>query len=228
MAKRYLVFGGWGIGPDILRPLFDASSIFVDVNQLLPALFDGENLVADWAAVVRHTFEKEIAAADGFAGWSTGAIIACGLAMRTNPQRLVLISATPSFCRRDKFGFGWKPAVLRAMRERLAVSGNSVVLDFVRAAGLPSECAANPMYEASTLATGLRFLEQANLLPVLSKVNFPVVAIHGREDGIVPFRAGEVLCEALGGRFRLYNGGHGFFVSTDPSKRILATGELLP
>ena len=228
MAKRYLVFGGWGISPDILRPLFDASSTFVDANQLLPGLFDGENLVPDWAELVRHAVEKEIDTADGFAGWSTGAIIACGLALRTNPQKLVLISSTPSFCRQGNFGFGWKPAVLRVMRERLAVPGNSVVPDFVRAAGLPSECAANPMYEASTLATGLRFLEQANLWPVLSKVNFPVVALHGREDGIVPFRAGEVLIEAMGGDFRLCDGGHGFFVSTDPSKRILATGELLP
>jgi pimeloyl-ACP methyl ester carboxylesterase len=227
MAKRFLVFGGWGVGPDILRPLFGETSKYVDVNKLMPALFDGEILLPDWAAALRHAFAKEIAEADGLAGWSTGALIACGLALLTNPQRLVLISATPSFCRRDKFGFGWKPAVLRAMRERLATVGNSVVSDFVRAAGLPVDYASSSTYDALTLATGLHFLEQASLLPVLTKVRFPVVAIHGREDGIVPFRAGEALSEALGGDFRLVEGGHGFFVTTGRAGRVMSIDELL-
>jgi pimeloyl-[acyl-carrier protein] methyl ester esterase len=211
MGEQWLVFGGWGIGPKLPRPLFGDNATYVDVNPLMLSLFDNETLLSDWVAKVERIFEKELAAANGIAGWSTGAIIASALALRAEPHKLVLLSATPSFCRREGFRSGWKTSVLAAMRERLLTPGNTVLRDFLLTAGLSPEVCESAQYDVNSLAAGLLFLEQVNLLPVLAKLRCASMVLNGSEDTIVPVAAGKVLADAVGARFVSMPGGHAFF-----------------
>lgn len=211
MVDRWLVFGGWGIGPKLLQPLFGASAIYVDVNPLMPSLFDGETLLSHWVSKVERTFENELATANAVAGWSTGAIIAGALALRCEPHKLVLLSATPSFCRRENFRSGWKTAVLDAMRQRLQKNKNTVLRDFLVTAGLSRNVFDSVQCDVRSLAAGLLFLEQANLLPVLAKLRCNSMVLNGSEDAIVPVAAGKTLADAVGARFVSLPGGHAFF-----------------
>lgn len=211
MVDRWLVFGGWGIGPKLLQPLFGASAIYVDVNPLMPSLFDGETLLSHWVSKVERTFENELATANAVAGWSTGAIIAGALALRCEPHKLVLLSATPSFCRCEGFRSGWKTSVLAAMRQRLPTPGNTVLRDFLLTAGLSPGVLQSARYDVNSLAAGLLFLEQANLLPVLAKLRCASMVLNGSEDAIVPVAAGKALADDLGSRFVSVPGGHAFF-----------------
>jgi pimeloyl-ACP methyl ester carboxylesterase len=211
MADKWLVFGGWGMDPELLRPLFGGSSIYVDVNLLMPLLLDGATLRRDWAGIVERKYAREFKATGRIAGWSTGAIVACSLAKRARPSKMILLSATPSFCRREGFRFGWKPGVLVAMRERLAVPHNTVLRDFAAAAGMPPDHAVFAGYDADILIAGLSFLEQASLLDIASTVNYPSLVLHGNADVIVPHQAGAALARSVGAQFRLVEGGHAFF-----------------
>jgi pimeloyl-ACP methyl ester carboxylesterase len=211
MADKWLVFGGWGMDAELLRPVFGDNGIYVDVNPLMPSLLDGATLRPDWACIVEREYARELKATSQIAGWSTGAIVACSLARRGRPGKMVLLSATPSFCRREGFKFGWKPGVLVAMRERLAVPHNVVLRDFLAAAGLPPDHAGRAVCNADTLIAGLLFLEQAILLGISSEVICPCLVLHGNVDGIVPHQAGAALAHAIGAQFRLVDGGHAFF-----------------
>jgi pimeloyl-ACP methyl ester carboxylesterase len=211
MADKWLVFGGWGMDAGLLRPLFGDSSIYVDVNPLMPSLLNGATLRPDWGCIVEREYAREFKATGRIAGWSTGAIVACSLAKRVRTSKMVLLSATPSFCRREGFRFGWKPGVLVAMRERLAVPHNTVLGDFVAAAGLPPDYAGRAVYSADTLIAGLVFLEQACLLNIASTVSCPSFVLHGNRDEIVPHQAGAALARSMGAQFRLVDGGHAFF-----------------
>jgi|WetSurMetagenome_2_1015567.scaffolds.fasta_scaffold00027_16 pimeloyl-ACP methyl ester carboxylesterase len=210
MSDKWLIFGGWGIGPEILSPLFENGS-YADVNGAMPQLLNGDRLPPDWAAIAERVFEKELGEADCIAGWSTGAIVACGLAMRVMPRKLVLLSATPSFCRREGFKYGWKASALLAMRQRIAEPHNTVVQDFLVASRLSSYARESPRYGADELLAGLRFLEQVNLIPMLAKLKSDSLVLHGSEDAIIPSVAGAFLAESIGAAFKALKGGHAFF-----------------
>jgi pimeloyl-ACP methyl ester carboxylesterase len=222
MADRWLVFGGWAVDPRILEPLFGDSSIYVDVNALMPLFLVDGTLNASWLDVVEQ--QVRVHASGGvvqLAGWSTGAIIACALAARVAVKRLVLLSATPSFCRRKAFGFGWRPGVLRNMREQLYGTGNAVVTDFLDSAGVPETFRQPARLDERVLAAGLSFLEQVNLVRAFSKPACRATVLHGREDFIVPSKAGEVIAEMLGTKCQVLEGGHAFFVEQREAVREL-------
>jgi pimeloyl-ACP methyl ester carboxylesterase len=223
MADRWLVFGGWAISPRILRSVFREESMYVDSNKLMSLLVNKEALVDNWEKIiekeVEHCLSGDVA---GIAGWSTGAIVACALAQRLHAEKLVLLSATPSFCRRKGFRFGWKPGVLQDMREQLYRKDNMVVEDFLLRAGVPETFRLTVPCDEQTLAAGLSFLEQVNLLPALVKPACRVTVLHGREDNIVPYKAGEVIAEMLGTKCQAFEGGHAFFAEQcDAVRRLI-------
>ncbi len=222
MADRWLVFGGWAVSPLILRSLFGAESTYVDSNAMMPSLVNKGELIDNWEVAVtkevEHFLSGDVA---GIAGWSTGAILACALALRVRTKKLVLLSATPSFCRREGFRFGWTPGVLRDMREHLCGKDNTVVGDFLVSAGVPETFFHPACLDQKILAAGLSFLEQVNLLPALAKPACGVTVLHGKEDGIVPYKAGEVVAGMLGTKCQAFEGGHAFFVEQCEAVREL-------
>lgn len=170
MDEQWLVFGGWAVAPDILRPLFGDKSIYIDINEMMQFLFDGEELSENWSNIVIEKVNEYLTMdIAGIAGWSTGAIIACTLAQRLAVKKLVLLSATPSFCRRVGFRFGQRPATIRAMIHKLKEKENSIVREFFLQCGWNENEMQIKSYNEQVLINGLRFLERVNLMSAIKK-----------------------------------------------------------
>ncbi len=212
MAEPWLVFGGWGFSPEVLRPLFGEDSVYIDTNGIMSFLVENGKLRADWIDIVRAKVRNS-ASVDvrRIAGWSTGAIIACGLALSSPVERVVLLSATPSFCRREGFKIGQRPLVLDRMRKELVMPGNSTLDDFGVRSGSKSEAFLKTAQGTHDLIDGLHFLEQVNLLPYLKKIPAHTQVFHGDKDLIIPHEAGKMLADRIGAHFSLVSGGHAFF-----------------
>jgi surfactin synthase thioesterase subunit len=208
----WLIFGGWAFSPDILRPVFGDDARYVDSNTLMPYIVDDETLRGDWVDVVCKAVASFVPEQPfGIAGWSTGAIIAWAVAARLKAEKVVLLSATPSFCSREEFKSGWRASILHSMREKLSTNANKVVADFRERCGCTNPAPADTFTQAQ-LRAGLIFLEYANLLP-LSKTSMPARLLHGSDDRIVSIDAGRSFAEQTGIAIDEYAGGHVFFLT---------------
>jgi pimeloyl-ACP methyl ester carboxylesterase len=218
MADRFIVLGGWGVGVDILGPCFHADSIFIDVNNIMPMFFNGDLLIPDWTEKLRQHINV-IFSGDSYclAGWSTGAIMACALALKYDIAKLVLLSATPSFCRKESFKTAQRAVVLNRMIDELDRNPAEILKRFVSQCGIVKDWTAGN-YKVPDLKSGLRFLEQADIIQDLRPLNFPCFVFHGKDDLIIPHPAGKFLAESIGADFISCEGGHAFF--TDYYEKI--------
>jgi hypothetical protein len=213
MADRWVVFGGWAFGPELLKPVFGDSSVYIDSNELMLLVVEKGALNADWIDIIGTKLDHILAASSyGLAGWSTGAIVALGLSRIVRTPRLALLSVTPSFCRREGFKFGQRPQVLDAMRRELFRKGNSVIKDFAIRCGFLKDCPLTISHEIKALVSGLHFLEQVDLSSVIGKNAAKAHVFHGDRDLIIPQAAGKLCAEMIDADFSLMPGGHAFFM----------------
>jgi pimeloyl-ACP methyl ester carboxylesterase len=78
------------------------------------------------------------------------------------------------------------------------------------------------VYDKEALIKGLMFLETANLLGVVKKTECETLVVHGRDDRVIPYHAGEALAGMMGAECKLLDGGHAFFTDRcDEVKRII-------
>ncbi len=218
----WVVIGGWSIPPDMLSPIFGCDSIFVDANALMPELLDDETAAADWprraASIIAA---RRPQAVTRLAGWSAGAIIAHATASLLNPEQVILLAATRSFCRRPGWRWGMPPAVVDRMIQGLWQNRTSVLESFSINAALPPLCGVCP-YETETLAAGLRFLQTASLFPAAPAPEHALF-LHGADDRIIPPAAGKQAAYEAGAPWRALDGGHGFvFERSDEIKALIA------
>jgi surfactin synthase thioesterase subunit len=224
MVDRWIVFGGWGIAPAILRPLFNANTAFLDSTRIAESLIGNGTLVPDWKETMADRIKPQFPGKPyGIAGWSTGAIMAWALADIMQPAAAIYLSATPSFCRIPGFPHGQHPSLLRTMRRRLAKEPAPVLDDFCEECGMsPKNCATfQNGLPISSLIAGLYFLEQATLFP-LEKPDYKALFLHGSRDTIVPATAGRYFSNQVGGVFEEFDGPHAFFTDQydTPRKHI--------
>lgn len=210
----WTVLGGWAVPPAVLESIFGKNSNYIDINPLIPSLFDKGTLVPDWIQRLKNILEPRLSMPLYLAGWSTGAILSLSLASVLNPVILVLLSATHTFCRKDNFHFGTRRSVLESMRTSLAVDRENVLKGFYARCGMDGKLHSVP-YTTAELEAGLRFLEQAafstDYLLTLGSLPFQKLIFHGSRDMIIPCEAGEYLCRAIDGSFHKYDGPHLFF-----------------
>jgi pimeloyl-[acyl-carrier protein] methyl ester esterase len=212
MADRFTVLGGWGISPDVLRPVFGDASTYIDVNGLMPLIIEKRTLRIDWREIIAAAIRRSISPPGLLAGWSTGAILAAACAPLLPVRGLVLLSATPSFCRTATFKYGLRSSVLHTMRERLSVDPDTVIDDFRKQCGLPGAAPRPLFYPAGELAAGLDALQQMSLFDQHDTIG-PAIIFHGRNDRIIPAAAGEFLSVRSGGTFVSLNGTHACFIN---------------
>jgi pimeloyl-ACP methyl ester carboxylesterase len=209
---KTLVFGGWAVPPDVLENVFWGGADYVDVNRLMPRLFDSSSQLIDgWADIVI----SELRLADGdahrvIAGWSAGAMIAYAVARICRPKKLILLSATPCFCRKDDFRFGTRFAALDQMIDALGQDRDAVLRSFYEKCGLKYDPAAIN-YTADELICGLKFLKQADLRPLTPPPVRPMF-FHGTDDRIIPISASKYFCDQVNGEYVEIAGNHAFFV----------------
>ena len=219
--KCWTVLGGWAFPPSILSGIFGEKATYIDLNLIMPDLIAGNTLKQDWIEQIRSLVLTE-KPPSLLAGWSTGAIVALALAPHLKIDTLVLLSATPSFCRREGFRFGARPSVVQSMIEALSVSPQAVLQRFYEQCGFSGTPHAHT-YSYQQLVSGLQFLEQVNLLPV-QKLDCMVQVFHGREDKIIPVEAGRQVCATLEGVMVEYPGSHLFFLEHDKIRDRIHSG----
>ena len=172
-------------------------------------------------AVGLHNLLAPFGGCVGVIGWSMGGIVALETA-REYPglfQRLVIISGTARFSAENDEFPGVSAAVLRAMARGLRRTPDNVLAAYYNQVhapqGVPTADAATQAQEitkldCSELLHGLDYLQRMDVRNGLNKQTVPTLVVHGREDRIVPWQAGEWLSRALAvSHWRCYEGlGH--------------------
>lgn len=205
-----IVIGGWAVGTDVLSPIFGSTAHYIDINRIMPELIHNGVLIDNWQTVLKKLITPDEYRPGILAGWSTGAIAALALAPILKPSKLILLSATPSFCRRVDFRFGIKSVVLKNMINSMKQDIRPVINQFLMECGMKNDSLMDCKYTLNELVCGLQFLEQATLLPVTA-IQCRTLCLHGKNDKIIPSDAGKYLCEKLGGEWFEFEGQHVFF-----------------
>ncbi|MDG5815254.1 alpha/beta hydrolase [Chitinispirillales bacterium ANBcel5] len=213
--NNYVVLGGWGVGPDILKPLFGDDSLFLDINKVMPDLINNETPVENWSEIAAAKI-RELAGEGSIrlAGWSTGAMIAWGAGFHINPAELILLSPTPCFCRKDDFKPGVRPKLLDSMISSVQRDKDSTLGNFHKRCGLTTGAIDYTGYSTHQLLCGLQFLKHIDLRPLTPLCTTPVL-MHGRDDLIIPAEAAAMFADKIGGDLELFDGPHAFFNSKE-------------
>ncbi|MCX7726907.1 MAG: hypothetical protein N2053_08665 [Chitinispirillaceae bacterium] len=210
---KWCVLGGWAIEPDVLKPIFGDISTYIDINPIMNKIITKGRVCNNWRDICTKEILSFTNSTEFIVGWSTGAIIAMGCILQLRPRALVLLSATPSFCRNSIFKHGIKPIVLQKMREKLIETPEEVISDFIKKCGFKEKEKLNIQWTKEELLCGLYFLEQITILEEQLCCN--PLFIHGTNDEIVPFSAGEFLHKKYGGSFLTLNAPHACFLNNE-------------
>lgn len=165
----------------------------------------------------------------GVIGWSMGGIVTLETA-REYPgllQRLVIISGTARFSAGNDEPPGVSASVLRAMALGLRRTPDNVLAAYDDKVYAPQSVS---MAEAAVraldivqlnrdeLLQGLDYLQRTDMRKCLNQLAIPTLVVHGQEDCIVPWQAGEWLSRALAvSQWHCYEGlGHALPIQAAP------------
>ncbi|MFW5785064.1 MAG: alpha/beta hydrolase [Chitinispirillaceae bacterium] len=208
---KTVVFGGWAVEPDLLVALFGEEAQYVDVNLLMPLLFESDRLKKNWVDVVISETGIKKGEAECISGWSTGAMIAYEASKKLNPQRAFLLSATPCFCRKGSYRFGTRQSVLDSMIGSLDTDRHAVLSSFFDRCGIPCDDKPGEKYSTDQLKSGLQFLREADLHPLEPLLIKPIF-LQGSDDEIIPKAASVYFSQKTGGVHIEFPGPHAFFL----------------
>lgn len=221
-----LLVSGWAHDAASLAPL--AAALEATQGGLrakivsLHAILDGQGSIEE--AVAR--FADSLAARrDPFwlGGWSTGGLLALDALARVEgraPVRgLVLISATARFCATEGYPCGVPPRHLRGLALALRRRPREALTSFFRDAAAPHALEPDALARAvdtamalgeDALQQGLTYLDQTDLREAATKLEQPLLLMHGREDAVIPCAAAEWLHADRPGRrlWLMENMGH--------------------
>ncbi len=172
MTNPILVIGGWAVDPAVLRPIFGKAT-YIDINHLMPSIVSDQRLISDWKQKLKDLLSPYLATGVTLAGWSTGAIAAAAVADLVNISKLVLFSATPSFCRRGSFRYGMRPQIIRNMITSIKEDQETVLKRFYYQCGFTDILFDWSQYSIEELTCGLQFLIHADLLSKVGHACLP-------------------------------------------------------
>jgi pimeloyl-[acyl-carrier protein] methyl ester esterase len=173
----------------------------VELGQLVPA---GSGQAAPPLAAGLGEMLGQRDAPVELCGWSTGAMVAleAAAAVPAKVSRLLLLSATPKFCRDDDWPHAVPRANVRAMIAGLRRDPAGTLHGFFQLAAKPraqEPATVERMVDAAMalgpemLARQLRYLVQTDLRTIVGQVAAPVLLVHGRRDRLMPLAAAEWL-----------------------------------
>jgi pimeloyl-[acyl-carrier protein] methyl ester esterase len=174
-------------------------------------------------------------------GWSLGGTLALAWAS-ARPQQvaaLVLVATTPNFAARDGWKEGWSAAALDEFERSLEDDCNATLQRFVALQCL-GDCAERRIFRILrdqmrgelpsliALQPALRFLREIDLRDLASRLQQPVLLIHGERDCVVSIEAARRLAHRIPGcRLRVFpECGHAPFLSR-PGEFVREVSEFL-
>ncbi|MDD5677276.1 MAG: alpha/beta hydrolase [Kiritimatiellae bacterium] len=227
-ALPLILIAGWAHTGKAMRPLKEAlEGHLVQVtstlelwktqaNAMLPHLPDLSRY-----AMGLHNLLAPFDGHIGVIGWSMGGMVALETARKYPElfQRLAIISGTARFCKGNDELPGVSVSVLRAMSLGLRQTPDNVLTAYynqvhapqgVPAAGINTRAQDIAMLDRDELRQGLDYLQRTDVRKGLNQLAVPTLVVHGREDRIVPWQAGEWLSRSLAiSQWRCYAGlGH--------------------
>lgn len=156
-------------------------------------------------------------------GWSLGALVSIEAvkALEAKVKGLILISGTSCFTikREQGYTYGVKSLAIKKMKKRLEEDKVKTVHDFIAqmfseyedadAVNFLKNYQSFMKYSDEALLAGLNYLISSDFRQYLSKINKPVLLLHGEKDKICPIKASEFMKDALKANLvRLPNAGH--------------------
>jgi pimeloyl-[acyl-carrier protein] methyl ester esterase len=222
-----ILVSGWAHTASDMAPLASVLAQRFDVHTTSPGdLSSGASSYADALLSLTSGVEGPLL----LAGWSMGAMIALEAVARLSlpAQKLVILSGTARFCADDGYTAGVPPQNLRALKAGLRRNPASALASFYRDVALPRALTAEASERkvadataagAAALDNGLQYLRDTDLRNTLDRIQIPVLALHGRQDCIVPWQAGEMLCKRLPcGTFVVYEKAGHDLLAADPDE----------
>lgn len=209
-ALPLILIAGWGHTGEAMLPLkeaLDGYSIQVtSVGELWHAQSSGAspglNGLSRYALGL-HNLLAPFGGRVGVVGWSMGGIVALETA-RICPdimRRLVVIGGTARFSAGNDELPGVSSSVLRAMALGLRRMPDNVLAAYNARVHAPQSgpiaAQDSALLDRGELLQGLDYLQRMDLRDGLNRLGLPTLVVHGREDRIVPWQAGEWLSRAL-------------------------------
>lgn len=205
---------GWAADSRVFNPLIESLSGSAGLEPVpldLPGFGQEQELAGESFAdsVIRRIGPEERVLV---AGWSLGAMVALetapGLAGRL--RGLVLVSGCGCFCRRGDNPHGKDPRTIAALSRRVRRDSRKAVGDFLAGmfagenetdrgrAFLERFGSAFADLPAASLVRGLDYLAESDLRAQSSRIDCPVLLIHGELDRIIDIRLARALAAGLG------------------------------
>lgn len=194
MKPHSILISGWAHPAESLLPLADHLSSW-SVPHLLPPD----------PLVLRETLETYSGEEKIFlAGWSLGGLLALEAAL-SSPKGvagLVLVNATARFCRDKDYPSGTPEAELRALTRAVRRTPAATIAGFLANAAKPyhhedaehrDRTQAALALGSDVLLRGLDRLAATDLRNQLPRLHCPLLAVHGREDAVIPWQASEYI-----------------------------------
>ena len=203
---------GWGMHPSswtgliaLMNRMRAGESLLV--AQPLPG-YDGTIAPAPYSAeALVDRLLAELPVPITLCGWSMGAMLAMLAAHRwpDKVERLILVSATPSFVRRDDWAHALDTAALNEFAAQVKSDAATALGRFValfnrndsNARHLNKALSIQMMPPADILATGLMLLREMDLRGLAPLVAQPTLLIHGEHDPLMPVEAARWLAQAM-------------------------------
>ena len=219
-GSTVILIAGWAHGAEAMIPLAEALGeaspvVSTSVSELYAEAQREGKSPGNWggrSCCARALIERisKIGGPVTLAGWSAGGMVAIEAAAALPQQvaALVLLSTAARFSSEDPLVPGAASAALRAMRGRIGRAPARVLRDFFVNAAAPqmmSEEALRRRVEAALefgidcLTDGLDYLRRADLEEAAKRLELPALLVHGAEDRILPWRAGERLASLIPG-----------------------------
>lgn len=207
---------GWGMSHELWNPI---RSRFPSCHHVLP-----DHTRVTRADEFMIMIKKELGRIGHLplivVGWSMGGMLAQRLAAQYPVAGLVLISTTGRFVRsREERHLGWPEAYVTRMHRGLSEDCERVMEAFylrmlTEPERLEKPCSFHEKgrngWTLGALLAGLAYLREEDCRPFFPALFCPTAIIHGKDDTICPFAAGEELAAGIpGAAFRpIEDGGH--------------------
>ena len=216
--KTVVIIAGWAHTAGDMAPLASALAPACEVRTLSPGdLFaDGARALANrepgraGLSYARALCERVSDLKPPFflAGWSMGALMALEAVGRLSlaAEKMVLLGGMPRFCAGDGYTAGVPLRNLRVLQAGLKRDPAKALDAFYRDAAFPrimpldvagKKTAGATAFGPACLSDGLLYLQETDVRDGLGNIRIPALVLHGRQDRIVPWEAGEWLGRQL-------------------------------